>query len=405
MKIPTRLVPARWWVMTIFYLSSTINYLDRQILSAVAPAIKEEFHLSYEQYGLVLTAFYIVYMISSPLMGWLLDKLGLNLGASLAIAWYSLAGLARAFTQGLMGLTVANAAVAFGEAAGIPSTAKAAQTYLKQEERALGSALSQFGLSLGFFAAAYLANFCLARWGWRSAFLLAGWLGFLWIPLWWWAAKQAPAQPIPVTQAKENVTSILGQRQTWGFILANVLGMGNFALWMGWTTIYLTKTFSLSTIAANEIAPIPQLFAYAGGLLGGFASMKLIQRGSAPQRARRLVLLASAIGMLSTALVPLAPTPMWAIAAISLSTATGSAWGVNLYTLPLDAFGSNRAAFAVSLLTAGYGLLQIFISPWIGRQVDQVGFAPVCTTIAIAPLIAYAILELTKSREIPPART
>jgi len=398
-------LPSRWWVITIFYLSSTINYLDRQILSAVAPAIKDEFHLTYEQYGLVLTAFYTVYMLSSPLMGFFLDKLGLNLGASLAIAWYSLAGLARAFTQGLTGLTIANAAVALGEAAGIPSTAKAAQTYLPQEERALGSALSQLGLSLGFFAAAYLANFCLARWGWRSAFLIAGWLGFLWIPLWWWAAKQAPQQPIPATKTPENVASILKQRQTWGFILANVLGMGNFALWMGWTTIYLTKTFSLSTIDANQIAPIPQLFAYAGGLLGGFASMKLIQGGTAPLDARRRVLIFSAVGMLSTALVPLAPTPAWAIAAISLSTATGSAWGVNLYTMPLDAFGSHRAAFAVSLLTAAYGLLQIFISPWIGRQVDQIGFRPVCTVIAIAPLLAYAILELTKSRDQTPART
>jgi MFS transporter, ACS family, hexuronate transporter len=399
------MLQSRWWVVSVFYLSSTINYLDRMILATAAPAFMAEFRLTNEQYGQIQTAFYLFYMISSPLMGWFLDRLGLNLGASIAIAWYSIAGMARGFTTGVYGLVAAHAAVAIGEAAGIPSTAKAAQTYLKQEERAIGSSLSQMGLTIGALSAGFITNFCMAHWGWRSAFFVAGWLGFLWIPLWYWASKRAPLQPPAADTGKVEVRDILGKLQTWGMFTANILGMGIFSLWTGWTTIYFVKVFGLSMHDANNLYSIPQFIGYAGSFLGGFASMKLIQRGWKPLDARRRICLLAAAGMLFTAFVPLANTPMLAVAAISLSFFASSAWGVNLYTMPLDAYGSNRAAFAVSLLTAAYGMLQIFISPWIGRQVDQHGFGPVCTLVAVSPLIGYFILELTKDRGAPQVRS
>jgi ACS family hexuronate transporter-like MFS transporter len=385
-------------VVSIFYLSSTLNYLDRQLLSALAPSIKAEFQLSNEQYGLILSLFSVVYMVCSPFSGWLLDRLGLNLGASLAVGFWSLAGLARGFTQGLGSLITTHTLVAVGESAGIPATGKAAQMYLKQEERALGSSLSQFGLTLGGIFASWLAIFCLAHGGWRSAFLYAGWLGFLWIPLWWWASKKAPVQPSPPETASIDARAILRKAQTWGFIGANILGMTLFSLWTGWTVIYFTTVFRMSTPDANQLAPIPQFLGYTGSIAGGAASMLLIRRGWQPLAARRRVCFLAAIGMLVTAFVPFSRTPFEAVTLISLSSFASSLWGVNLYTMPLDAYGSRRAAFAVSLLTAGYGLLTVFISPWIGRQVDAHGFGLVCAVLGCCPLIGYGLLELTKEK-------
>lgn len=390
-----RIAP-RWWVISIFYLSSALNYLDRQLLGALAIEIKAEFHLSNEQYGQILSVFAVVYMLCSPLSGWMLDKLGLNLGASLAVAFWSVAGMARSFTQGLGGLITTHSLVAVGESAGIPSTGKAAQMYLKQEERALGSSMSQFGLTLGGMAASMLAAYMIPRWGWRSAFLVAGWLGFLWIPLWWWASRQAPLQPASEATGTVDVRAILQKAQTWGFIAANVLGMTIFALWTFWTVIYFQRVFGLNSVEANQLAPIPQFLGYTGSILGGAASLWLIRKGWQPLAARRRICLIAAIGMLITALVPLASTPTQAVALIALSSFASSLWGVNLYTMPLDAYGSHRAAFAVSLLTAGYGLLQIVIYPWIGRQVDASGFSTVCMVAAVCPLLGYGILEWTR---------
>jgi len=398
-------VANRWWVVAIFYLSSSINYLDRQILAAVSPAFMSEFHLNYEQYGWILTGFGLVYMLSSPFMGWFLDKVGLNLGTSIALVWWSISGMARGFTSGLSGLIATHGLMAIGESAGIPSTAKAAQTYLKQDERAIGSSMSQFGLVIGGLLASIIANYCIGNWGWRSAFFAAGWLGFLWIPLWWWASKKAPAQPASVESSGFDIRSILKLPQTWGFVIANVLSLGIFLFWTFWTNHYFVKTYGMSVQDANNLSPLLQAISLVGSFLGGWSSMQLIRRGWAPLAARRRVYLFGAIGMMLSAVVPLAPNVTWSVVFISLSYFASSAASVNLYTMPLDAYGGSSAAFSVSLLTGGYGLLQLFAYPLIGRVADQYGFAPICIAIAFPPMLAYLILELTKPRASQTLRT
>ena len=395
----------RWWVVAVFYLSSSINYLDRSILTAVSPAFMAEFQLNYEQYGWILTGFGLLYLLSSPLMGWFLDRVGLNLGTSLALAWWSIAGMARGLTQGLTGLIAMHGLVAVGEAAGIPSTAKAAQTYLKQEERAIGSSMSQIGLVIGMTLAAWIANFCISHWGWRSAFFVAGWLGFLWIPLWYWVSKKAPVQAANPASSGYSIRAILSMRQTWGFIVANVLSLGIFMFWTSWTNHYFVRTFEMTTQGANRLAPVLQAISLVGSFLGGWASMRLIKKGWEPMAARRRVYLFGAIGMMLSAVVPLAPNAGWAVVFISLSYFASSAASVNLYTMPLDAYGGSSAAFAVSLLTSGYGLLQLFASPLIGWVADRHGFAPICVAIAFPPMLAYLILEMTKLRGTPTIRS
>ena len=126
--------------------------------------------------------------------------------------------------------------------------------------------------------------------------------------------------------------------------------------------------------------------------------MRLIRRGWAPMVARRRVYLFGALGMMLSALVPLAPNLWVAFALISMSYFSSSMASVNLYTMPLDAYGGSSAAFAVSLLTSGYGVLQLFASPLIGWVADRHGFSPICVAIAFPPLIGYLLLEWTKKR-------
>lgn len=390
----------RWWVISIFYLSSSINYLDRNILTAVSPAFMAEFGLNLEQYGKVLSAFGTLYLFSPPLMGLMLDRLGLNIGTSIALAFWSIAGIARGFTTGLYGLVTAHGMVAIGEGAGIPSTAKAAQMYLKQEERAIGSGLSQFGLVIGMALAAGIANFCLANWGWRSAFFVAGWLGLLWIPLWFWASKKAPVVPPAPESTGFSVRDILTRPQTWGFYIANVCSLGIFLFCTMWANHYFVRTFKMTPADANRLAPLLQFVALIGSFLGGWASMRLIRAGWVPLDARRRIYLFGALGMMVFALVPQAPNVTAAVALICIGYLASSAASVNLYTMPLDAYGGSSAAFAVSLLTSGYGLLQMFVSPAIGRVADQQGFAPICVAVAFPPLFGYLMLHLTRPKQV-----
>ena len=139
----------RWFALAVFVLSTAINYLDRQTLATLAPAICAEFHLSDTQYGLILSAFSITYAVSAPMAGMLIDRVGLNLGISLAVGLWSCAGIATGFTRGLGGLVGCRAALGVAEAGGIPGAGKAIHQYLKPGERALGNAVNQAGREPG----------------------------------------------------------------------------------------------------------------------------------------------------------------------------------------------------------------------------------------------------------------
>jgi ACS family hexuronate transporter-like MFS transporter len=388
----------RWLVLAVFVLSSAINYLDRQSLAALAPLVRAEFHLSNTQYGLILTAFSIAYMASAPFAGMLIDGVGLNRAISLAVGLWSCAGISTGFTRGLGGLVGCRAVLGVGEAAGVPASGKAIYQYLRPAERALGNALSQAGMSLGLILAPPIATWLAMRGGWRQAFVFTGALGLVWIPLWNWAARRA-TPPAPAETAPRACPSVLRDPRLWAFVAANAMGMIGYSLWTNWTTLYLVEVHGLTLVQAAWYAWIPPLAAMLGGFAGGWLSMRLIERGVPPIAARFRVCLAASVVALATAAIPAAPTPAWASAGISLSIFAVAAFSVNMYTLPLDAFGGARAAFAVSLLVASYGAVQALISPAFGKVIDLYGYAPLAIAASLAPLAACAVLWGTKSVE------
>jgi len=270
--------------------------------------------------------------------------------------------------------------------------------YLLPKERAFGPALAQIGLSLGAIAAPPLATFCALRYGWRSAFIVAGLVGFLWIPLWLWTSKKVPATGAPDTAPPLGVMELLRDRRLWGFAAANVLSMAVYTLWTNWTTLYLKDGHSITLARANGLAAIPPVFAYLGGLFGGWMSMRWVHAGFEALAARKRACMVSATALLVTAAVPVMPGPELATAAICLSFFFITAWSVNLYTMPLDAFGGARAAFSISILTFAYGVMQAAASPLIGSLIDGYGYTPVFVGVSFMPAAAYAILNLTARR-------
>jgi ACS family hexuronate transporter-like MFS transporter len=386
----------RWLVLAAFVLSTSINYLDRQALATLAPLLRAEFHLSNAQYGLILTAFSLTYAASAPLAGLCIDRVGLTRAITVAVALWSAAGIATGFTTGLGGLVGCRAVLGASEAAGIPSAAKAIHQYLRPAERALGNAVNQAGVSLGMMLAPPLATWLAVRAGWRQTFVVTGLLGLLWIPVWTRVAHLAGPAPKP-TAIPTSGAGLLHDRRLWAFLVANALSMIGYSLWTNWTTLYLMETHRLTLVQAAWYAWIPPLAATAGGMAGGWLSLVLIRRGTAALTARFRVCLAAAAVSVATAAIPAAPNAAWASAGISLSIFAVAAFSVNMYTMPLDAFGGARAAFAVSLLVGSYGAVQAVISPLFGRVIDLYGYPPVTFAAALTPLAACAVLQATRA--------
>jgi len=386
----------RWLVLAVFVLSSAINYLDRATLSALAPLVRAEFKLSNAQYGWIGSAFNITYAVSAPFAGMLIDAMGLNRAISLAVGLWSGAGIATGFTRGLAGLAGCRAVLGVAEAAGIPAAGKAIHQYLRPAERALGNAVNQAGVSLGSIVAPPLALWLAVRGGWRAAFAITGVLGLAWIPLWNWVSRRSSAVPVPKLNPGAS-SAMLRDRRLWAFVAANGLSMAGYYTWFHWTTLYLVDVHRLTAKQAPRYAWIPPVFGALGGFAGGWLSLRFVERGVPAMAARFRVCLAASVMALGTAALPAAPTAAWASAGISLSVFAVAAFSVNMYTLPLDAFGAAPAAFAISILVATYGAVTAILSPLIGVVIDVYGYAPVTTVLAFTPLAACAVLWGTRS--------
>jgi ACS family hexuronate transporter-like MFS transporter len=385
----------RWFAVFIFALSNALNFLDRQILAALAPEIMREFAMSAQDYGFVILTFSLTYALAAPAAGLLIDRIGLNRGSTLAVGFWSVAGMCTGLTSTLAGLTLCRAALGIGEAGGIPGTGKVSATYLVPKERAFGSAISQVGLTIGAVTAPLLAQFVSRLYGWRMAFVVAGALGFIWIPLWLAVSREAPKLGEQTARPSVPLSGLLKAPAYWALLLSNVLLMSVYSLWVNWTTVFLVRAHGLTQQQANYgLAWIPPVFATAGGFFGSWLTLRWAAGSADVTPARMRVIFLGCFALLLNVAVPLMPTPALATAIICFSYFCCVAASVNLYALPLDLFGPARAAFAVAGLTSVYGLLQGGFSYVVGRVVDVHGFAPICVAAGVLPAGAWLVLHL-----------
>jgi len=385
----------RWLAIAVFALANALNFIDRQVLAALAPQLMREFNISASGYGDVIFAFSICYALAAPLAGLLIDRIGLKLGSMVAVGFWSIAGAATGWTSTLTGLTVCRAALGIGEAGGVPATGKASAVYLPPRERALGSAVFQVGLTIGAILAPILAEVMSRLYGWRAAFVVLGVAGLIWIPLWWMVEKMVPAREAATEERKMPVRDILADRRYWALLASNVLLMMAYSLWVNWTTVFLVRVHGMPQASANyRLAWIPPIFATAGGLVGGWLTLRWSRGMKDVTPARMRTIFAGSVLLLAGAGVPFMPTPELATALICLSFFACVASSVNIYALPLDLFGARSAGFAVSGLTSVYGLLQGVFSSAVGRVVDSYGFTPVCLVVAVFPMASWGVLHL-----------
>ena len=388
-------VRLRWIALSVLFVSSALNYLDRSVLSALMPTLAREFQIDAGQLGTIVTAFSIPYAVGSPLMGMLIHRIGLRWGASFVVAFWSAVSAATGLAGGLASLMMFRAMLGLAESGGIPTTGKGSAVYLQPRDRAMGSAISQIGITLGIMGAPILTEFVSARYGWRSAFVVAGLLGFVWVPIWLWTSARIPAAvPERSSAPAVRASDVLKDFRFLALVIANALAMSVYSLWTTWTTYFLVRTFHLTQRDANlHYAWIPPIFATLGGLAGGIIAQRLIRQGREPIWTRVAISMVASIFALSTGLAPMSPGPAIAVACVCLSYFSLLVLSVNYYSIPLDLFGPGRAAFATSFLVAVYGLMQAFLAPLIGRWSDAAGWTPVCAAIGILPLASTLLLR------------
>ena len=395
---------ARWLAMGVFLLALALNFLDRQLLAAIAPALKAEFHLSNAGYGELISAFYFAYAAGVPLMGLLADRVGLRISALIADIVWSLAGASTALGHGLGSLAASRAGLGFGESAGIPLVGKALGTYLDPAEMGISAGFGAIGISLGSIAAPLFAATLVPRFGWRFVFVFAGALGLLWAPSWWYVSRRAAPRLEALTAPDIRVTELLADRRLWALTLAYGMVYSMYMLWANWTTVYLVQDRHLSLTAANAgYAWLPPLFAIVGGFLGGGLAFRPIRAGAAPHAARvRACWLVSPL-LLAGVFIPFLPGARWAALTIGAGFLAYQCMLGCLTIITVDLHGARRAGFSNSVLGCAAALMQVLLAPATGAVLDRVGFTPLCIAAPVVPLVGLILLQLSFRRR--PAAT
>jgi ACS family hexuronate transporter-like MFS transporter len=387
----------RWLAITIFVFSGVLNYLDRQILATMVDIWRThpvDFPFSYRDYGILLTVFSLAYAIASPFMGWFLDRVGLNVGISISVFVWALASFSTGMVRSFGALLVCRAVLGVAEASGIAAAGKAIGKYLLPRERGVGTAMSQLGLSLGSGLAPQFAVYFAYQYSWRYAFYAAATLSVLWIPTWLVTSRVIKPIAAESSASKHQFSaSMLRDSRLWAMAFANFTAMTIFSLWTNWTPTYLVKVHHLTPIEARSYSWIVPICGYFGAMLGGGLSWFLINRGFQPVEARKRVCLGAATALLLTMAIPFLPTPALATLGMSVSFFCISAWSANMYTIPVDLFGAEGAAFGVGVLLFAYGAMQTVVSTPVAQIIERYGFLPVCVTFAFMPLLAEVALE------------
>ncbi len=350
-------------------------------------------------FGYIIAFFSLFYAAGSLAAGWILDRFGVTRGICAAVAWWSAAAVTTTLSHGFAGLLATRSALAIGESAGVPAVGKLNGIYLKPSERALGAAVNQIGISLASIVAPLWIGYAVLH-GWRIPFVVTGVLGFVWIPLWLGISRtiRPQYQSNELAPRMERTSfAIFRNRNLQLLVLANVLWMGSYSLWQNWITLYLVNVHHLSLKQTAQFVWIPPLISNAGGFFGGWLSLRWMNQAMEPVAARRRAVWVSAIGALTTLLLPLAATPTWATAIISLSFFFALAGSVNIYALPIDLFGAQHTGMALAALTFAYGLLQAVLSPIIGFFSDHRLYTQVVWMVTVPLLLSALVLGRLRS--------
>ena len=415
----------RWYIATLLFLSTVVNYIDRQTLSVLAPHLKTEFGWTNADFAWIVIAFRVAYGGGQMFSGRLLDRIGTRAGLSLTVACYSTIAALTSLATGLRSFAAFRFLLGAAESANWPGATKAVAEWFPRRESGWAVALFDSGSSIGaaIAPALVLAIFRFSG-SWRPAFMVTGALGFLWVVL--FRATYRPPEHHPRLSAEErslilsgrastasatdtrlqpspDVTAtarpglpyrtILGLPQTWGIVVGKALTDPVWFFITDWFAIYLVSrgfTLEESLLAFW----VPFLAADLGNFFGGGCSSALIKRGWSVGSARKIIIASSAAAM--TSLVPAAYATSLAglTACLAIATFAYAALSTMILNLPADIYPSDAVASVSGLSGTGAGVGTVLATYLTGIAADRYSFRPVLFVASAIPIVAAAAVLL-----------
>jgi ACS family hexuronate transporter-like MFS transporter len=364
----------RWTICGLLFFATTINYLDRSVISFLKSTLTKERNWDDADYANVEIAFKFAYAVGLLFAGRLIDKLGTKMGYALATGLWSIAAMCHAFTNSVFGFGVARSALGVSEAGNFPAAIKTVAEWFPRKERAFATAIFNSGAGIGAIIAPLSVPFINAYWGWKATFIITGAVGFIWL-IFWFLLYEVPERHKKVSAAelsyinsdegsaqltgdgvseegrkqKFSWVRLLGFRQTWAFALGKLLTDPIWWFYLFWLPDFLKSQYKLSDEAVALPTATVYIMATVGGIWGGWLPMNLINKGWANFKARKTSMFIFALLVLPIMFAQVAGSVnMWlAVAIIGIAASAHQAWSANIFTTVSDMF-PNRATGSVT---------------------------------------------------------
>ena len=374
---------------------TTINYIDRQVVSVLAPTLRAEFHMSNGQYAAIVNAFLIVYAISYTFAGWALDRLGVGRGLTLSILWWSIADALTAFARGPFSLGLFRGILGLGEAGSWPAFAKATAKWVPVDARTLAIGICNSGSSLGSVIAPPLVVWVTLRFGWRSAFVITGALGLLWVAAFqifrYLHPEMARTDIADARDSRIPWSALIRYRQTWAVFACRFLADPLWYFFVFWIPEFLTRDRGLNLAQIGAVAWIPFLVAGIGNVTGGYLTLVLQRAGWSVNRTRKALMAIATVLSPAGIFAVYAHSLFWTITLISIAVFFWIFWSIAVHSLSGDYFPPRAVASVYGIAGTG-STIGSAISTWaVGRTLDVThSYTPVF--IGLSLLMPLAML-------------
>jgi MFS transporter, ACS family, hexuronate transporter len=409
----------RWWIAGLLFLSTVINYIDRQTLSVLAPHLKSDFHWNNADFALIVISFRVANAIGQSVSGRFIDYVGTRNGLSITVLWYSFAAVATSFATGLRSFCTFRFFLGAGEAANWPGATKAVAEWFPKRERGIAVAFFESGGCVGAAVAPIMVLWLYNVFGgWRYAFIITGSLGFMWL-IAWRLLYQPPenhslikeTEKAMILKDKVDVSEnspqsssdswlqLLKLRQTWGIILGRAFIDPVWFFIADWFVIYLVSK-GIHLEQGIMVFWIPFVAADLGNFFGGGVSSWLIHKGWTIGRARKAVVIFGGLGMFVLVGAAFASSPFALAALFGFSMFAYASFSTMVLTLPSDLFPSKSVATVSGMSGTAAQIGTILCTFLIGYVSDHYSFTPVLIVASLIPLIAVTfVLKLIRNTQ------
>lgn len=361
----------RWTICALVFFATTVNYLDRQVISLLKSVLSKDLNWDDGDYANIEIAFKIFYSFGMLIAGRVVDKLGTKKGYAWATGLWSLAAIGHAFANSAFGFMIARAALGVTEAGNFPAAIKSTAEWFPKKERALATGIFNSGTNIGAIIAPLTVPFIAVAWGWQWAFILTGIIGFVWLVLWQKhytnpenSTKLSKEELNYILQDKEDEAveskvketnvpwlKLLGYRQTWAFAIGKFLTDPVWWFYLFWLPDFLQSEYKLTLPEIAIPVAVVYIISTIGSIGGGYLPMAFINRNMPAFKARKLAMLIFAFCVLPVLFSQYAgKISMWlAVLVIGIAAAAHQAWSANIFTTVSDMFPKKATASVVGI--------------------------------------------------------